>query len=394
MILRSLKLVALIALVVSALTLPACGRDADYSQDTPDDVLKSALAMVKNGDARLLGRLLDDGGSKDMRAVLNRLGRLTGSLQELAKTVAERFPDDVAKLKTQVAEEAQGEKGQQALEVIMKGPGSPAARKGPPTQQEQDQQRAFFEGTFARLMADPFSFLEQAAGRLSTQRITDDQAAIMLDEKPVPPVGLTMRLRDGKWYIELPLNLPGVSQYLPQTHTEHQIVASLIKVFDNTVKDLTETVRTGGVASINQLAEKAGERAFVPAGMVMLVYVKEMDVRRQRERAVRDFNKRLADWTKARAEDAEILRGLGTMLTRVAVEELDKAVRSHVKDNNVKVPRFEGISDADLLTTMQGWLNGRRVGLALAGPISAADLEKAIAAVDASLGQIASARKK
>ncbi|MCW5765941.1 MAG: hypothetical protein KIT68_08185 [Phycisphaeraceae bacterium] len=382
--------------LAGAAILTGCSReDEAYPQDTPDAVLKSAVEMVKSGNARLLPRLLDDGGNRDMRAVLNRLGNLTGSMQSLAKAVAERFPTEVEALRKQVEAEAASEKGQQTLQSILRGPAAPQAGKGPPDAKAQEAARRGFEDTFARLMADPFSFLERGAERLSTTMITDDQAAILFYEKPVLGIGLTMRKRGDKWYVELPLNLPGVRDYMPQTRTEHSIVASLIKVLDGTVKDLESDVTSGRVITVNQLAEKAGERAFVPMGMVALVYVKEMDVRRQRERVVREFSKRLGEWTKARSEEAATVRSLSDTITRLAVEELDKAVRMKVKDEKAHpLPKFEAMAEPEFVNTIQGWLAARKVGVSLAATLSQAEVERLASQVNESLGQIAKARKK
>lgn len=391
------RVAALAAAACTLLISAACGReDQQYSQATPEDVLKSAVAMVKAGDARLLPKLLDDGGQRDMRAVLNRLGNLTGSLQRLAGAVAIRFPGEVAKLKEKVIEEAQGEQGQKALEIVL-APSSGAPAKGGLTLQQggnADAQREIFQDTFARLMADPFSFLERAADKLSTEMIDDERAAVLYDGKPVPPVGLTMRLRDGKWYIELPINLPMIRDYMPQTHTEHQIVASLIKVFDNTIKDLTQDVGSGRVATVTQLSEKAGERALVPAGMVMIVYAKEMETRRIRERSLREFGKRLTKWSQARDEEPEAGRKLGDMLTRLAVEELDKLVRLRIKDRKNELPKFEPMPEPEFAAMLQSWLASRQVKLDLASTVQLPDVEAAAAQVAKSLGQIASSRKK
>lgn len=244
------------------------------------------------------------------------------------------------------------------------------------------------------VFADPFGWIERNAERLSAVSVSDDQAAVMLDGKPVPPVGVLLRRAEGRWQIELPTSLPGVSQYMPQTRAEYSMIGSLVKVVDNLVKDLTEDVETGRIGRVNQLAEKAGEKAIVPIAMVAIAYGKEMDVRNRRERAMADYRKRQATWLEERATLQESLgddtvRKLKDTLDRLAVEELDKLVRADSlrasRQAPRSVPNFGEMPTPAFEMTLEGWLaaagSGGKVRLAEAP--SKADVEQAVAAVEA-----------
>jgi hypothetical protein len=95
--------------------------------------------------------------------------------------------------------------------------------------------------------------------------VNDEQAAVLFDGKPMPPFGLSLRLSNQRWYIELPLNMiPGASQFMPQTRHEYSIFGHLIKVLDNAIKELADDVRSGRIGRMDKLAERAGEKAFGP----------------------------------------------------------------------------------------------------------------------------------
>lgn len=187
--------------------------------------------------------------------------------------------------------------------------------------------------------------------------IADDQAAILLDGQPVPPVGLTMRKADGNWYIELPLNLPVLSGYMPQTFNEWSIVGSLIRVLENTVRELTDEVNAGRVNRIEALAEKAGEKAFLPAAMVFVAYGKEMDVRQRREKLTGELRKKLIEWGKARNElgdDRDGTRKFIDATMRLAAEDLDVAIRKRIADPNSPLPAFGSFDEQKLSGYVQG----------------------------------------
>ena len=307
----------LLAVLAGLLTFGSlAGCDSRVAQDTPDDTIATAFRLVKEGRAEKLPRLIY-ADSREFRSVLGRVERLAGAMQDLGQAVAKQFPNEVAGFAKQAEEQVKKAAAAAASPTAPAAPAAGAAKPNPaanlaamfqrPGQgakpataagaaakpPEGEERRREFEQIVGRIFADPFSWISSVEGRLTTQLIADDQAAVLLDGQPVPPIGLTMRRADGKWYFELPLNLPVVSGYVPQTFSEWSIVGSLIRVFENTVRELADEVKAGKIARIEQLSEKAGEKAFVPAVMVFVAYGKEMDVRQRREKIVGELKKKL-----------------------------------------------------------------------------------------------------
>jgi hypothetical protein len=365
----------LLAVLAGLLTFGSlAGCDSRVAQDTPDDTIATAFRLVKEGRAEKLPRLIY-ADSREFRSVLGRVERLAGAMQDLGQAVAKQFPNEVAGFAKQAEEQVKKAAAAAASPTAPAAPAAGAAKPNPaanlaamfqrPGQgakpataagaaakpPEGEERRREFEQIVGRIFADPFSWISSVEGRLTTQLIADDQAAVLLDGQPVPPIGLTMRRADGKWYFELPLNLPVVSGYVPQTFSEWSIVGSLIRVFENTVRELADEVKAGKIARIEQLSEKAGEKAFVPAVMVFVAYGKEMDVRQRREKIVGELKKKLNEWSRERrdnGDDRDVLRIFTDATVRLAVEDLDLAVRRRVADKEAKLPEFAKMERADL----------------------------------------------
>jgi len=377
------SLLAALAMALMLMALPGCERK--IAQGTPDDTVATAFRLIKDGQAEKLPRLIY-ADSRELRSVLGRLEKLTGAMQELGIAVANSFPTEVAayskqaeeSMKTGLADaatpEATGGTASAAATKPAVAPAAarpsglagllgqrprgaaPAGQPNPPAA-APDARRREFEQIIGRIFADPFSWITSVEGRLTTQLIADDQAAVLLDGAPVPPIGLSMRRADGKWYFELPLSLPVISGYVPQTFSEWSIVGSLIRVFENTVRELTDDVKASRVSRIEQLAEKAGEKAFIPAVMVFVAYTKEMDVRSRRERVVSEFKKKLSEWARERrdaGDDRDVIRTFTDATVRLAIEELDLAVRKRVADKAAALPDFSKMSRAELNSFVQG----------------------------------------
>lgn len=389
--------VCVVALVGAGVALAAVvlrSREVSYKQETPAEVIASAMEMIKTGRADKLPTLVY-ADSPEMRGVLNRLGGLFGAMQELAGAMAQRFPAEIAKYKAEAKDAVTGEKGLLALEAMRRGPRGgrgPAGGADGGTAEERANPQDAFQQTAARLLADPFGWIEANAARLTTVELTDDTAAVLFDGEPVPPLGLTLRKANGKWYVVLPTGIPGAERVLPQTASEWKIIASLVKVADNAVRDLAVELREGKIARLEQLAEKVGEKAFIPGAMVVVVYGKEMDVRNRRERAMTDFRKRLTKWTgeaaaRSGSADAEGLKRFGDALAKVAVEELDKVIRSDTAvvrgEGTRALPKFEPMSAQAFEATVEGWLLGRGVKASLSAGVGAAEVEAVVKALSA-----------
>jgi hypothetical protein len=263
-------------LAVAALALAAgCSR---YPQDTPAATLASARRMVSEGHAeRLEGLLYSE--SPGMRKVLRRLGVLLGHVQDLGRTINEKFPEEVADLRKQAEEAAKsGEASSLIGRAVMGelgGRNRPAGKRPDP-----DQTRASLDRFFKELFADPYGWLERSENRLSTVTIADDSAAVLWDEKPIfPPIGLSMQEEGGKWYFMLPTNLPGLSNVLPKNETEYDIWIKLVAVIDRVVIDIEKDVRSGKVRDLRALSESAGEKAFIPMAIGVVAYGKAVEAR-------------------------------------------------------------------------------------------------------------------
>lgn len=344
-----------------------------YPQDTPEAVLQSALAMFKNGDADQLPRLIF-ADSREYRSVLNRFGTLLGSLQALAGEIKTRFPESVEQLRAQVLEASATkttEEQQAAVLAAVNDPNAPAMPTSVPRDRaERIRMAQRFEDLSQRILADPFIFIEVNAPRLSVEQLDDDTATVKFDDQPLLAGILQIKRHEGRWYLVLPLNLPMVSNFTPQTRNEWSIIGSLVKMADNVVKELTDELRSGQIGRMEQLANKMGEKAFLPGAMIFIVYGKEMDVRRQRERAVRSFRTRAKEWGEARAasgDDAAAIKTTIESLGKVAVERLDELVRKRSADRAVQLPKWEGMAEDEFLRITAEWLRGVGDDGALAG---------------------------
>src|SRR6185436_8189703 len=216
--------IALLAgIVVAGVMALAAGRAPKYSQESPDDVVRSAVAMVKNGDAQLLPELLS-ADSDEMRITLRRLGVLTGHLQDLAKAIGKRFPQDVAKYREEARSAAVEGKTPSFIAALT---GKSARGSGA---DNQDAQETAVRAVVARIFSDPYGWIEENEGRLSTLRTTDDLATVLVDDKPVGGVGIPLKLDHGKWYIALPTNVPPLAQVMPRSTEQWSMMRSLVKV--------------------------------------------------------------------------------------------------------------------------------------------------------------------
>lgn len=263
------------AFLAASLGASLSGCDNPYSQKTPDDVITTARLMVERGDADRLTDLLY-AENKQMRALLEQLGTVFGHMQTLAEAVAKKYPEEVAKLK-QEAEEAAARGEASSLLARLAGAGGRRAR-GQAGEQAQQQ----FNQLVKALFADPYAFLRDNSGKLSTSAIDDDRAAVLWDGKPVfPPLGLLLQRQNGKWYAVLPTNLPGVSGVMPRNDEEYEIFGAIIESIDNMLIDLTEDVRAGKARDLEEVSRKAGEKAFIPVALAAFAYSQAVEARKK-----------------------------------------------------------------------------------------------------------------
>jgi hypothetical protein len=287
----------LFAVCCAVILLAGCDKNP-YSQKTPEDVIKTASLMVKNGDVKLLPNLIY-AENKDMRACLRRLSSLCENIGLLAIDLQAKFPGEVAKLKADAQQAASEGRSSSILGQLVSQAGGgtvnmgagqrPQRRRGPqdlnPEQAKEQQDE--FQASATRLFTDPFGMLEEAEGKLSITPIDNDTVAILYDDKPVlSPIGMTMRkAQDGKWYVVLPTNLPGAKNFLPQNHAEYSIVGSLIRILDNAVIDLRKDVNSGELKDLDDVSRRAGEKAFIPMVSSFFFYSRAIEARNDATKA-------------------------------------------------------------------------------------------------------------
>jgi hypothetical protein len=363
---------------VAAVVLWA-SRPKPYSQASPEDVLMSIGELARAGRAERITDLIY-ADSVEYRVTLTRLGQLLRTVQSLGASSSERFPREVAVLRAQLKRDLAGSGGAIVGALTSPGAGAPMGagsaggrRFGPPrTEQERREMGDLFQDWTMRLVADPFGWLMESGDRLGVQRVDDESAVVTFDKQPLLGGVLSIRKVEDRWWVVLPLNLPGVSRVAPQTRNEWKILASFVRVLDNALKELEADVRRGRAQRLEDVPRLAGEKAFLPAAIVMVMYGKEMDVRQRRERAVGQFRKRWSEYVKGRPEDAQQVRSLSETVMKAAVEELDKLVRARAADRaSVTIPAFDKLSEAELRTLVENWLRAQGGELDLSKQIEA-----------------------
>ena len=264
--------------LATALTAGLGGCDR-YPQDSPEAVLTSARKMVEDGKADRLGRLLY-AENDQVRRVYRQLGTTLGNLQELGEEVQRAFPKEVEELRAQAEEAARSGQASSLIgRALMQGTQQNRGRRRGP-QQDPNDMRAAFDRTIKEVIADPYGWLARSEERLTVQRVADDTALLMWDGKPVlPPLGIAIKEEKGKWYVVPPTNLLSAVPVMPRSDDEYDVWIKVMQVVDNMVVDLKKDVKGGKVKSIREVAEAAGEKAFIPMVLGMVAYGKMMDER-------------------------------------------------------------------------------------------------------------------
>ncbi|HVU65429.1 MAG TPA: hypothetical protein VHC70_15720 [Phycisphaerales bacterium] len=364
-----------LGVLLGAMGNAGCSRQREYSQSSPDETLKSAIAMIKAGDTRRLSDLIYAEGP-EMRAVLNRLGGLLGDMQKLSVASAKRFPADFQKLQDDAAAAAADPKNKSLVGQLMVSMGSfDPSRAGSHRPSPDDLRNAF-----SALLADPYGWLERNAPRLSTIKTADDTASVMFDGEPaIPVVGLPMKRENGRWYIVLPINMPPISNVMPRTKDQWSILGSVLHVTDNAVRQLTDDVNRGGVAGLKNLTDKFQEKILFPIAIAFAAYAKELDVVSRVDRRLNAVRSRSRAWIEARAkaggEDApRVSPRLAEAIMTVAPERIEKIVRAN------KPLRVDSMNDAEFEELVSGWLADAGLHIRFDQDLGPDQVDKAISA--------------
>ena len=236
----------------------------------------------------------------------------------------------------------------------------------------------------AKLFADPFGWIDQNSGRLSTLSVADDQATITLDGQPVGGIGIPLTLaEDGNWYIALPIGMPPVSDIMPKAPQQWMMLNSLVKLLDNTVMELTDDVRSRRLQNLESIGTKAQEKIIFPGGLWFAAYSADLDARKRVDRTVRAFKERQKAWVKTREEQPiDGVSGVSTKLTgalsKIAAKELEPVVRAR------KGPRFQEMTDASFEELVAEWAKKNQLGVNLKAPLKGEAIDAAVANWEAS----------
>ncbi|MBX3408662.1 MAG: hypothetical protein KF859_02100 [Phycisphaeraceae bacterium] len=273
-----------LACLALCLCLCGAGCQREPERTTPEGTIAAARMAVERADARRVADFIY-AENEDYRKLLRRFGRFMNNLQELGVQIQKKFPQEIAAMQAKAEEAAKSGRANTLMAQIgaQMRPQGMRRRGGPPPQDT----RTAFEDALKALFADPYKWLRESEGRLTTTYLTDDSVALLWDEQPIlPPIGMVMRrAEDGFWYFMLPTNLPGVSNFMPRTKEQFEIFGGLITVFDRVVIDLTDDIKNNRVRSLDDMSRKAGEKLFIPAAMTFYAYTRMQDSQRREARA-------------------------------------------------------------------------------------------------------------
>jgi hypothetical protein len=280
------------------------GPGRAYPARSAEEMIDSVALMIERREAERLPELIEVAAPGDTRTdreqmagLYRAVGGVLGAVEDLALSIAERYPEELAELRGELeAARARGE----ATSILgaMLGGGRGGGRGGRGTGGERQfamgftaspEQRARTERAIAALLADPYTALGDARARLTTARIDDETAALLWDGRPVlPPLGLICREgEDGRWRIVPPTQQAVLSRFMPRTAEEYQIWGSLLKTMEQVAVDLRAEVEGGELGSLDELSDSAFEKLVIPAGMVMVAYGRAMEDRAEPRRAER-----------------------------------------------------------------------------------------------------------
>lgn len=280
---------AILAMSV-AVMLIGCERPPEqYSRNSPEAVVDSAILMVQRSEAERLTELVF-AENIQMRALLNQIGLTLGAMEKLADAIKEKFPEELTAMRARI--EADG--GESIIEQLI-GSAQGGNFDGPVGGE-------MFREIAMQIFADPYGWIEEHGDKLDVIYLADDSYGVMYDGKVLlQPWGLLIQKQADGWYLMLPTNLPGARRILPDTEDEYMLWGSMFKTVENGVKDMTDDVRRGRTTSMNQLGQSAIEKFAIPAVMVGYAYAKYAEEDRREQRLAR----RAEEAAKKAEEDAK-----------------------------------------------------------------------------------------
>lgn len=247
------RLLRTAAPVLAALALLAAGgcRKPKYDTSTPQKAVEAMEAMVRDGRPELLPTLLyleprdvtyADGVTEAsaIEDVKRKAGDMLGQLWRVSRKIKSRYPQDVDALLAQGGTWASGQGGGDIV---------------------------------AKVMADPFGWLDANRARLEVEDLGDGTAAFNVDGKPVLGGVLTMvETKDG-WRVTFPAQLVRQSEYFPDTREEWAVVAFLMLAIENALTDFENEIDSGKYATLQAAGERAGRLVAESAGAQAIIFV-------------------------------------------------------------------------------------------------------------------------
>lgn len=295
-----------VLLLAVTLALASCGdHKTPYAASSPDETIDAAQQMILDGNADQLTDLIY-AENDQFRSFFNQIGSMLGSLQDLGDAVESRFPTELAAFRAEAEAAAaegktnpilarlvsagRGSGGNRSFGVsqinregltLDTGAGSTPAPSNPFSGRQSESTRLVVNGIIKQLLADPYRWLEDGRDKIDHVYITDDTVSLTWDGKPIlPPFGLTLIERDGRWFLVPPTSYPGVSMALPRNDDEWFVWGSMVKTLERVVIDLTRDVRNGSIRNMTDLADSAAEKVAIPAMLVFFAYGNLMEERK------------------------------------------------------------------------------------------------------------------
>ncbi len=247
------RLLRALAPVLALLALVAAGgcRKPKYDTSTPQRAVESMEAMVRDGRPELLPTLLyveprdvtfTDGVTEAsaIEDVKRKAGDMLGQLWRVSRKIKQRYPQDVDALVAQGGSWASGQVGGDIV---------------------------------AKVVADPFGWLDANRARLEVEDLGDGTAAFSVDGKPVLGGVLTMAETKDGWRVTFPAQLVRQSEYFPDTREEWAVVAFLMLAIENALTDFENEIDAGKFPTLQAAGERAGRLIGESAAAQAVIFV-------------------------------------------------------------------------------------------------------------------------
>jgi hypothetical protein len=233
---------ALVGAAICCLLPAGCDRP-EYDLSTPDAAIDSMQKMVEDGRPERLVELLhikprdlafDDGVTEKsaIEDVRKKAGDLLAQLYRVSRKLNDNYPNEVV---------AQTEFARSELGFLF---------------------GAAFEKGMSEFLRDPFSFVRVQRERITTIEMEDGDrriAAILWDGQPaLGEIGLQMTRVEGQWKIEIPIDMPPVSEFRPETREEWRVIANIMLAFENSLRDFEDALDGGEYRTLADASGAAG----------------------------------------------------------------------------------------------------------------------------------------